>query len=58
VASSVTDTGRLAAAQCQKPDGVGASGSKQVTTKLAVPAGKPDQESWGDTFCPPTPGYA
>ncbi len=41
--------------QCQKPEPVGASGSKQVTAKLLVPAGKPDQRSDGDTFPPVMP---
>jgi hypothetical protein len=39
--------------QCQNPEPVGASGSKQVTAKLLVSAGKPDQESDGEMFAPP-----
>src|SRR5580765_404193 len=42
-------------AQCQKPVTVGASGSHIVTTKLCVPAGKPLQESCGETSLPPAP---
>jgi hypothetical protein len=34
--------------QCQKPEPVGASGSKHVTAKLLVSAGKPDQRIGGD----------
>ena len=34
--------------QCQNPLPVGASGSKQVTAKLLVPAGAPDQARCGD----------
>src|SRR5437868_3686788 len=41
--------------QCQKPLPVGASGSKQVTAKLLVPAGKPDQRRCGDSFPPLKP---
>src|SRR5688572_28413369 len=41
------------ATQCQKPETIGASGSKQVTTKLLVSSGKPDLDSCGDTFWPP-----
>ena len=52
-ASSVTLAGMSTTVQCQKPDGVGASGSKQVTVKLRVPAGKPDQLSCGETLSPP-----
>src|SRR5512144_306485 len=50
VSSEVTSAGRSTSTQCQKPEGVGASGSKQVTTKLLVSSGKPDQLSWGDMF--------
>ena len=46
----VTSAGRSTATQCQKPDGVGASGSKQVTTKLLVPSGAPLQDSCGDVL--------
>src|SRR6476469_3979632 len=52
---SVTVAGRLATAQCQKPDAVGASGSYTVTAKLRVSSGKPDQESCGATSDPPAP---
>src|SRR5260370_24759276 len=41
--------------QCQKPEPVGASGSKQVTAKLLVSAGKPDQRSDGEMFPPVMP---
>ncbi len=41
--------------QCQKPDPVGASGSKQVTAKPFVSAGKPCQRSSGEMFCPVMP---
>src|SRR5680860_102651 len=50
VATSVTSAGMSTSVQCQNPDGVGASGSKQVTTKLFVPSGTSDQLSWGDVF--------
>src|SRR5689334_617052 len=46
--SDVTSAGRSTRTQCQKPLGVGASGSKQVTVKLLVSSGKPDQDSWGE----------
>ncbi len=42
--------GRSTSTQCQKPLGVGASGSKQVTVKLLVPSGAPDQDSCGEVF--------
>jgi hypothetical protein len=42
--------GRSTSTQCQNPDGVGASGSKQVTTKLFVPSGAPDQLSCGEVL--------
>src|SRR4051812_28885780 len=48
VGSEVQSAGRSTRTQCQKPLGVGASGSKQVTVKLLVSSGKPDQDSWGD----------
>ena len=41
--------------QCQKPDPVGASGSKQVTAKPLVSAGKPDHDNAGDMFFPVMP---
>src|SRR3954447_12811223 len=50
--SDVTDAGMSTASQCQKPDGVGASGSKQVTTKLLVSAGNPDHASCGEVLRP------
>src|SRR3979411_1975377 len=53
--SSVTSAGRLATAQCQNPDAVGASGSYMVTAKLRVSSGNPDQLSCGDTSSPPAP---
>src|SRR6476660_6094184 len=46
--SEVTSAGRSTSTQCQKPDGVGASGSKQVTVKLFVPSGTSLQDSWGE----------
>src|ERR1700760_409577 len=52
---SVTVAGRLAIAQCQKLDTVGASGSYMVTAKLCVSSGNPDQESCGETSEPPAP---
>src|SRR5687767_8626989 len=52
---SVTVAGRLATAQCQNPDAVGASGSYMVTAKLRVSSGKPDHESCGETSDPPAP---
>src|SRR4051812_2278912 len=52
---SVTVAGRLATAQCQKPDPVGASGSYTVTAKLCVSSGNPDQLSCGETSSPPAP---
>src|SRR4051794_38057240 len=45
-----TSPGRSTRTQCQKPDGVGASGSKQVTVKLLVPSGAPLQDSCGEVF--------
>src|SRR5690349_21709613 len=46
--SEVQSAGRSTSTQCQKPLGVGASGSKQVTVKLLVSSGKPDHDSWGE----------
>src|SRR5438046_857570 len=43
--------------QCHQPLAVGASGSKQVTAKLRVCAGKPLQRRCGETFPPPIPSY-
>jgi hypothetical protein len=54
-ASSVTDAGMPYTIQCQKPDPVGASGSKQVTAKPLVSAGNPDQRRCGDRFSPVAP---
>ncbi len=39
----MTDAGTSSSTRCQNPEPVGASGSKQVTAKLSVPAGKPCQ---------------
>ena len=50
VSSEVTSAGRSTSTQCQKPLGVGASGSKQVTVKLLVPAGAPLQDSCGEVL--------
>src|SRR6188472_1816554 len=50
VSRLVTSAGRSTRTQCQKPDGVGASGSKQVTVKLLVPSGAPDQLSCGEVL--------
>ncbi|SIB05382.1 Uncharacterised protein [Mycobacteroides abscessus subsp. abscessus] len=35
------DDGMSRIAQCHQPEGIGASGSKQVSMKLAVSSGKP-----------------
>ena len=51
-ASSVIEAGMFASVQCQKPEPVGASASKQVTAKLFVPSGAPDQLSCGDRLPP------
>ena len=48
--SEVTSAGTSTRAQCQKPLGVGASGSKQVTTYDFVPSGAPDHDSSGERF--------
>jgi hypothetical protein len=55
VSSSVTEAGMPSTTQCQNPEPVGASGSKQVTAKLLVSAGKPDQDSDGEMFAPVMP---
>src|ERR1700684_908274 len=55
VSSSVTEAGMPSTIQCQNPEPVGASGSKQVTAKLLVSAGKPDHESDGEMFPPVMP---
>ena len=44
-ASSVTVTGTPTSTQCQKPEPVGASGSRQVTVNPRVAAGYPLQRS-------------
>jgi hypothetical protein len=36
-------------AQCHQPEGIGASGSKQVSKKLAVFSGKPSQARSGES---------
>src|SRR3954451_7340370 len=46
--SEVQSAGRSTSTQCQKPLGVGASGSKQVTVKLFVSSGNPDHDSCGE----------
>src|SRR6478672_7684630 len=48
--SDVQSAGRSTSTQCQKPLGVGASGTKQVTVKLLVPSGTSDQDSWGEVL--------
>ena len=53
--SDVTLAGMSITTQCQNPDPVGASGSKHVTAKLLVAAGKPDQDSCGEMFSPVMP---
>src|SRR3984893_16212664 len=53
--NSVTSAGRVATAQCQNPDSVGASGSYTVTAKLRVSSGNPDQLNCGLTSSPPAP---
>src|SRR5690606_19082084 len=55
VGSSVTVAGMSYSSQCQNPLPVGASGSKQVTAKLFVPSGAPDQRRCGERFCPDIP---
>src|SRR5690242_21733218 len=50
VSSEVTSAGTSTSTQCQKPDGVGASGSKQVIVKLWVPSGTSLQDSCGEVF--------
>ena len=47
--------GMFTTSQCQKPLPVGASGSKQVTAKLLVPAGAPDQARCGALLPPAQP---
>src|SRR3954453_20296489 len=46
--SEVTSAGRSTRTQCQKPDGVGASGLKHVTVKLLVPSGASLHDSCGE----------
>ena len=53
--SSVTDAVMSMTSQCQKPEPVGASGSKQVTANPSVSAGNPCQLRWGEMFCPDMP---
>src|SRR5437762_14364884 len=55
VSSSVTEAGMPSTIQCQKPEPVGASGAKQVTAKLLVSAGNPDQRSDGEILPPVMP---
>ena len=45
--------GRSARAQCQNPEGIGASGSNIVTEMLLVPSGTGPQDSCGETSRPP-----
>src|SRR5262245_5317133 len=47
--------GMLNTTQCQKPLGVGASGSNIVSTKPCVPAGLPLQCRLGETLNPEQP---
>ena len=51
--AEVESPGMSQATQCQNPDPVGASGSKQVTAKERVPSGAPDQLRSGERFSPP-----
>src|SRR5436305_9564415 len=55
VSSPVTEAGMPSTIQCQNPEPVGASGSKQVTAKLLVSAGNPDQRSDGEMLPPVMP---
>ena len=48
----MTLASRSTMVQCQKPAGLGASGSKQETTKERVPCGAPDQCSSGEMLSP------
>src|SRR6478735_685161 len=48
--SEVQSAGRSTSTQCQKPLGVGASGSKQVTVKLFVPSGTSVHDSCGEVL--------
>src|SRR5215207_6856652 len=50
VSREVTSAGMSTRHQCQNPLGVGASGSKQVTTYDLVPSGAPDQLSCGEVL--------
>src|SRR5690242_2481709 len=45
-----TSPGTSTSTQCQKPDGVGASGSKQVIVKLWVPSGTSSHDSCGEVL--------
>src|SRR5699024_1897401 len=51
-ANSVTSAGILPTDQCQKPEPVGASGSKTVTAYDLVPSGAPDQAMCGEMSWP------
>jgi hypothetical protein len=53
--SSVTFGGMFTTSQCQKPEPVGASGSKQVSAKLLAPAGAPLHFRCGDLLVPAQP---
>src|SRR5688572_7462820 len=50
--SSVVEASSPTTFQCQKPDGVGASGSKHETAKPRVSAGKPSQRRCGEVLPP------
>src|SRR5690606_3418589 len=54
-ASDMVPAGRSYAAQCQKPEPVGASGSKQEIAMLLVSAGGCDHSSAGCLSSPPRP---
>src|SRR5215210_6124019 len=50
--SSVVEASSPTTFQCQKPDGVGASGSKHDTANPRVSAGKPSQRRCGEELPP------
>src|SRR3954449_1102928 len=50
--SEVTSAGRSTTPQCQKPLGVGASGTKRVTVEIFVPSGAPLHDSCGEELPP------
>src|SRR5215210_5460590 len=50
--SSVVEASRPTTFQCQKPEGVGASGSKQDTANPRVSSGKRSQRRCGDVLPP------